>query len=157
MRSFQAALKVLGPEEKAVREGLEASLKRAKAEAQMPSVQQRISLAPDFVVAAAREKVDKLERVMEFLQGTTGEEVDAIKIALDRARVAAQEKQLTEQIADCKGFVERAQKRLVKLEAERDAENALLEEAEHVLPGWRRMQQPEWSRSHLQHRLPCPI
>ena len=34
----------------------------------------------------------------------------------------------TEQIADCKGFVERAQKRLVKLEAERDAEHALLEE-----------------------------
>ena len=49
----------------------------------------------------------KLERVMELLQGTTGEEVDAIKIVL--------------------GFVERAQKRLVKL-AERDAEYALLEE-----------------------------
>ena len=54
------------------------------------------SLTPDFVVAVAREKVAKLERVMELLQGTTGEEVDAIKIALDRARVAAQEKPLTE-------------------------------------------------------------
>ena len=128
MRSFQAALKILGPEEKAVREGLDASLQRAIAEAQKPSVQQRISLTPDFVVAAACEKVAKLERVMGVLQGTTGEEVDAIKIALDRARVAAQEIPLTEQIADCNGFVERAQKRLVKLEAERDAENALLEE-----------------------------
>ena len=70
VRSFQAALKVLGPEEKAVREGLKASLQRAIAEAQKPR---------------------------SFS-------------------------------ADCKEFVERAQKRLVKLEAERDAENALLEE-----------------------------
>ena len=52
----------------------------------------------------------------------------SIKTALDRARVAAQEKPLTEQIAEWKGFVERAQRRLSKLEAERDAENALLEE-----------------------------
>ena len=128
VRSLEAALKVLGPEEHVVREGLEASLQRAKAEAQKPSGQQRISQTPESLVAAAREKVCKLERVMEVLQGTTGAEVDAIKTALDRARVAAQEKPLTEQIAECKGFVERAQRRLSKLEAERDAENALLEE-----------------------------
>ena len=128
VRSFQAALKVLGLEEKAVREGLEASLQRAKAEAQKPSVRQRISLTPDFVVASCSRESCQVGESLEFLQGTPGEEVDAIKIASDRARVAAQEKPLTEQIADCKGFVERAQKRLVKLEAERDAENALLEE-----------------------------
>ena len=88
---------------------------------------QRISQTPDSVVAVAREKVAKLEKVMEVLQGSIWSR-SAIRLALDRARVAAQEKPLTEQIADCKGFVERAQKRLVKLEAERDAENALLEE-----------------------------
>ena len=126
--TFQVALKVLGPDEQVMREGLEASLLRAKAEVQKPSTQQRISQTPDSVVAVAREKVAKLEKVMEVLQGSTGAEVDAIGIALDRARVAAQEKPLTEQIADCKGFVERAQRGLVKLEAERDAENALLEE-----------------------------
>ena len=65
---------------------------------------------------------------MEVLQGTTGAEVDAIKTVLERARVAAQEKLLTEQIAECKGFVEWAQRRLSKLEAEGDAENAVLEE-----------------------------
>ena len=128
VRTFQAALKVLGPDEQVMREGLEASLQRAKAEVQKPSTQQRISQTPDSVVAVPREKVAKLVKVMEVLQGSTGAEVDAIRIALDRARVAAQEKPLTEQIADCKGFVERAQRRLIKLEAERDAENALLEE-----------------------------
>ena len=91
VRTFQAALKVLGPDEQVVREGLEASLHRAKAEVQKPTTQQRISQTPDSV-AVAREKVAKLEKVMEVFQGSTGVEVDAIRIALDRARVAAQEK-----------------------------------------------------------------
>ena len=95
VRSLEAALKVLGPEDQVVREGLEASLQRATA-AQRPSGQQRISQTPDSIVAVAREKVAKLEKVMEVLQGTSGAEVDAVRTALDRARVAAQEKPLTE-------------------------------------------------------------
>ena len=38
------------------------------------------------------------------------------------------EKPVSEQIADCKSFIDRAQKRLVKLDAERESEQALLEE-----------------------------
>ena len=55
-------------------------------------------------------------------------EVDAIKKALVKAKAAAHEKPLTEMIADCKGFIDRAEKRLEKLEAERASEAALLEE-----------------------------
>ena len=67
-------------------------------------------------------KLPSWRMLWRFFQGSIGAEVDAIKIGLDRARVAAQEKfPVTEQVADCKGFVEQAQKRLVKLEGERDS------------------------------------
>ena len=89
---------------------------------------------------------------MEFLQGTTGEEVDAIKIALDRARIAAQEP-LTEQITDYKGFIERAKKRLVKLEAERNAEHALLEEGRARLAWFEAQAAVEWSPSNTDCRV----
>ena len=46
-----------------------------------------------------------------------GAEVDAIKKALVKAKAAAHEKPLTEMIADCKGVIDRAEKRLEKLEA----------------------------------------
>ena len=49
-------------------------------------------------VAVAREKVAKWEKVVEVLQGSAGAEVDAIRTALDRARVAAQEKLLTSRL-----------------------------------------------------------
>ena len=48
--------------------------------------------------------------------------------ALNRARVAAQERPVTEQFSDCKSFTARAEKRLSKLEAEKVSESALLEE-----------------------------
>ena len=50
---------------------------------------------------AAPEKVAKLEKVWEVLEGT-GADVDATRSALDRARVAAPEKPLGE----CKGSVQ---------------------------------------------------
>ena len=73
-------------------------------------------------------KVAKLEKVLEALEGTDGVEVDAIKKALVKANVAAHEKPVSEQIEDCRSFIDRAEKRLVKLDAERESEQALLEE-----------------------------
>ena len=68
------------------------------------------------------------EKALEALEGTGGVEVDATKKALVKAKAAAHEKPITEQIAECKSFIDRAEKRLVKLDAERESENALLEE-----------------------------
>ena len=79
-------------------------------------------------MAEARLKASKLEQVLDALEGTNGAEVDAIKKALVKAKAAAHEKPLTEMIADCKGFIDRAEKRLEKLESERASEAALLEE-----------------------------
>ena len=72
---------------------------------------------PDARVAEARVKVSKLEKALNALEGTSGAEVEAIKKALVKA--AAHEKPLTELIVDCKGFIDRAEKRLVKLEVGR--------------------------------------
>ena len=104
---------------------LHAAVQRAK-EGQKPM--QRSSQTPDARVAEARVKVSKLEKALDALEGTSGAEVEAIKKALVKAKAAAHEKPLTELIADCKGFIDRAEKRLVKLEAERASETALLEE-----------------------------
>ena len=66
--------------------------------------------------------------LMNLYFTTNGAEVEAIKKALVKAKAAAHKKPLTELIADCKGFIDRAEKRLVKLEAERVSETTLLEE-----------------------------
>ena len=71
-----------------------------------------------------RLKASKLEQALDALEGTNGAEVDAIKKALVKAKAAAHEKPLTEMIADCKGFIDRAEKRLEKLEAERRVSEA---------------------------------
>ena len=42
-----------------------------------------------------------------------------------KAKAAAHEKPVTEQIAECKSFIDRAKRRLAKLDAERASENAL--------------------------------
>ena len=81
---LEAALKVLGHKELAIRAGLEVSSQRAKEEAKKPVVQRRPF--PDSVVAAAREKIAKLEEVLEVLEGTTGAEVDVSRL---RAELAA--------------------------------------------------------------------
>ena len=126
MRSLEIALNSLSPEESGARVELQAALRRAKEVTQKPV--QRSSTTPDVRAAEARVKVAKLEKALEALEGTDGVEVDAIKKALVKAKVAAHEKPVSEQIADCKSFIDRAEKRLVKLDAERESEHALLEE-----------------------------
>ena len=88
---------------------LQAALRRAKEVTQKPV--QRSSTTPDARAAEARVKVAKLEKALEALEGTDGVEVDAIKKALVKAKVAAHEKPVSEQIVDCKSFIDRAEKR----------------------------------------------
>ena len=88
----------------------------------------RSSVSPDTKIAEAQLKVSKLRNALAALEGTSGVEVDAIKKALKKAEADAQQKPMTEQIAECKGFIERAEKRLQKLEVERLSEVAMLEE-----------------------------
>ena len=124
VRSLKIALNSLSPEESGARVDLQAALRRAKEVTQKPV--QRSSTTPDVRAAEARVKVAKLEKALE--EGTDGVEVDAIKKALVKAKVPAHEKPVSEQIADCKSFIDWAEKRLVKLDAERESEHALIEE-----------------------------
>ena len=62
-------------------------------------------------MAEARLKASKLAG-FDALESTNGAEVDAIKKALVKAKAAAHEKPPKEMIADCKGFIDRAEKRL---------------------------------------------
>ena len=105
VRSLEIALNSLSPEEPGARVELQAALCRAKEVTQKPV--QRSSTTPDVRAAEARVKVAKLEKALEALEGTDGVEVDAIKKALVKAKVAAHEKPVSEQIADCKSFIDR--------------------------------------------------
>ena len=124
VRSIEAALAVLAHEESVARAEPQAALKRAK---EAPPAA-RVSFSPDTIMVEARLKVPKLEKALEALDGTSGAEVEAIKRALVIAKSADQEKPIVELVAECKSFIERSEKRLAKLEAERVAENAMLEE-----------------------------
>ena len=85
---------------------VQAAVQRAKPVSQ-PSA--RFSRSPDITMVEARLNASKLEQALDALEGTNGAEVDAIKKALVKAEAAAHEKPLTE-IADCKGFIDRAEK-----------------------------------------------
>ena len=126
VRSLEAALAALGSEEVGARAELEAALHRARKATKRSDAQ--FSLNPDTRTAEARLKVSKLERSLEALDGTSGVEVQAIKTALKKARAAAQDKPITDLIAECKGFTERSERRVQKLEAERLSESTVLEE-----------------------------
>ena len=58
-----------------------------------------------------------------------GPEVEFLQDALKRARQAAQERPLASQLSECRRFIERSERRLEKIDAERAAESAQLNEA----------------------------
>ena len=74
---------------------------------------QSVRLSPDAARTAARLKVDRLEKAVEALGDYDGPELAGLKQALKKARELAQE------ITQCKEFIERNEKRLAKIEAER--------------------------------------
>ena len=126
VRNLQAALDVLDTEDSKVKEGLQAALQRAKEHVAKPI--QSVRLSPEAARTAARLKVDRLEKAVEALGDHDGPELAGLKQALKKARELAQELPIDVQITQCKEFIERSEKRLAKIEAERIAETKLLEE-----------------------------
>ena len=114
----------MGSEEVGARAELEAALHRAKEATKKSDV--RFSVNPHTRTAEARLKVSKLERVLEFWKAPV--EVEAIKNVLKKVRIAAQDKPIKDLIEECRSFIERAERRVQKLEAERLFESVLLEE-----------------------------
>ena len=109
---------------------LEAALARAKIQFQGAT---RVSPSPDVVVAEPKKKVLKLEKALEVFGDSTGPEVDFLKKALAKAHEVARERPLEVQIKECREFISRSEQRVARLEADQQAELALLTEGKSRL------------------------
>ena len=84
---------------------------------------------PDSAMSAARQKVTSLEAALNVMVGHPCPEVDVLKAALQKAKEAARERPLTEQLAFTESFIERSRKRIEVPETKKAEEVALLEQA----------------------------
>ena len=117
----EAAVAVLGPEDGVGRTMIEAALQRARDEKPADQSHQRTRWSPDVVQERAR--------ALQAMGDLQCPEADMLQETLKRARQSAQERPLANQISECTRFIERSTHRLAKIDAEREAEVAALEEA----------------------------
>ena len=129
VQCLEAAVAALGPEDCAARTVIEAALQRARDEKPADQSHQRARWTPDVVQERARVRVTRLEQALQAMGDLKCAEADMLQEALKRARQSAQERPLANQISECTRFIERATHRVAKIDAEREAEVAALEEA----------------------------
>ena len=84
---------------------------------------------PDEVQAAARSRVDRLERALAILGDGDSEEIRGLQAALKEARRSAQDRPLAVQVEECQAFIQRSQKRLQRLQEEQAREQQQLDNA----------------------------
>ena len=118
---------VLGPEDGAAKTVIEAALQRARDE-KSDQLHQRSRWTPDVVQERTRVRVTRLEQALQAMGDLQCAEADMLQGALKRAHQSAQECPLANQISECT-LIERSTHRLAKIDAEREAEVAALEEA----------------------------
>ena len=135
VRSLEAALAALGPDDSTTKAEVEAALRRAK----QGGVVTRVD--PDTRVAAARERVARLERALAAMGDIEGPEVSILRTALKRAQKDAQVLPVEVQIRQREAFIERARKRIAKIDEDRLSEVRSLEEAERKLTELRALAQ----------------
>ena len=87
---------------------------------------QQARWSPDAVLEHARCKVRRFEEALKAMGDMEGPVVEFLQHALKRAQQAAQERPLATQMAECRRFIERSERRLEKIGAERAAESAQL-------------------------------
>ena len=75
-----------------------------------------MSISPDVAIEEAKLKVNRLEKALEAMVGSSGAEVDCLQRALAKAREAARERPLEVQIKECQEFTSWAEHRVAKLE-----------------------------------------
>ena len=84
---------------------------------------------PDEVQAAARSRVERLERALSILGEGDSAEIRGLQAALKEARRAAQDRPLAAQVEECQAFIQRSQKRLERLQEEHVKEQQQLDTA----------------------------
>ena len=129
MRSLEVALGALGAEDVVAKTAVEAALERAREEKKPPQSSQQARWSPDAALERARCKVKRFEEALKAMGDMQGPEVEFLQDALKRARQAAQERPLASQLSECRSFIERSERRLEKIDAERAAETVQLNEA----------------------------
>ena len=71
---------------------------------------------PDEVPAAARSRVERLERALSILGEGDSAEIRGLQAALKEARRAAQDRPLAAQVEECQAFFQRSRRRLEHLQ-----------------------------------------
>ena len=138
VRSLEAALAALGPEESVAKTEIAGALKRVR-EQEVASVR----VDPDAKVVAAREKVARLEQAIAAMGDFKGPEMDTLVTALKHAQKDAQEQPLDAQIRAREAFIELSRMRIAHYDEERAAEISRLEESEKRLEELRAMQRAQ--------------
>ena len=128
-QALQSALAALGPEDGNARVGIESALKRVKDQAQAATQAQR-ALVPEAMFDAERIIVSKLEAAIHAMGKFQGPEVQFLKVALARARVAAAPLPVDVQLTQCQQFIDRATKRIEDLDRARETGSIRLQEAQ---------------------------
>ena len=128
VRSLEAALAALGPEESSAKTEIGLALKRVREQATA-----QVVFDPEARMAAGRDKVARLEQAIAAMGDLKGPAMDALVTALKRAQQEAQEMPLESQIQAREAFLERARKRLVHIDQERAAEVLRIQECERRL------------------------
>ena len=82
---------------------------------------------PDEAQAAARSRVERLEKAVAVLGDGNSEELVWLQAALKDARRAAQDRPLAAQMEECEAFIQRSQKRLQRLKEQQIAEQQQLD------------------------------
>ena len=120
VRSLDAALAALGPEESPGKTEITVALQRAR-EQNTPQVR----FDPEARVAAGRARVARLEQAISALGDMKGPPMD---VALRRSQQDAQEMPLETQIQAREAFLERARKRIAHFDQGRAAEFLRMQE-----------------------------
>ena len=79
--------------------------------------------------AAARSRVERLERALAILGEEDSAEILGLQAALKEARRTAQDRPLAAQVEECQAFIQRSQRRLERLQEEQVKEQQQLDTA----------------------------
>ena len=88
---------------------------------------------PDASRELARAKIAKLEKALEVMGECKGPAIEALKAELERTRDSAKRPPINVEVDECRKSIQRSEKRIRELDAERAAEAFALKEAKDRL------------------------
>ena len=102
-------------------------------EVKVPAMPRQARVGPAAARDLAKNMIVQLERALEAMGGMEGPAVQAIKMELEKARLASKKPPLNVEIEEARKFITRSVRRLKEMEEERRVEERLLSEAQENL------------------------